>query len=205
MSRLGGVEEPLHAGDGVGRGHADRLVEHQPAVDLAALVAPRHQLSSLVARRDRGRPRATSAAGRCGCRPRSACRVGISGPAGSHLAKRRRDAVAERRGAAVQARHHWAGLAARERRNKHRRMLQVASTCAPRRWRRGFRRTPCPPRRAGRHWPARGAQARRRAAGAARVRRIGIWRSEASVVVSFQAERYPARLDPEQPCSGAAG
>jgi len=32
-----GVEQPLHHRDRVGRGHADRLVEHHPAVDVAAL------------------------------------------------------------------------------------------------------------------------------------------------------------------------
>src|SRR5450759_4078902 len=34
-----GLEQPLHHRDRVGRGHADRLVEHDPAVDVA-LVAP---------------------------------------------------------------------------------------------------------------------------------------------------------------------
>src|ERR1700694_1839089 len=40
MSGAFGLEQPLHDRDRMGRGHADRLVEHDPAVDVAP-VAPR--------------------------------------------------------------------------------------------------------------------------------------------------------------------
>ena len=42
-----GLEQPLHDRDRMGRGHADRLVEHHPAVDVA-LVAPRLALVPLL-------------------------------------------------------------------------------------------------------------------------------------------------------------
>src|SRR5207237_6532256 len=40
VARAFGLEQPLHHGDGLGRSHADRLVEHHPAVNVA-LVPPR--------------------------------------------------------------------------------------------------------------------------------------------------------------------
>src|ERR1700760_3462156 len=40
MARALGLEQALHDRERVGRGHADRLVEHDPAMDVA-LVAPR--------------------------------------------------------------------------------------------------------------------------------------------------------------------
>src|SRR5205085_1765478 len=39
MSRALGLEQPPHHAHGMGRRHADRLVEHQPAVHVALLAA----------------------------------------------------------------------------------------------------------------------------------------------------------------------
>src|SRR5258707_5053563 len=47
VGRAFGLEQALHDRDRVGRGHADRLVEHDPAVDVT-LVAPRLALLPLL-------------------------------------------------------------------------------------------------------------------------------------------------------------
>ena len=46
-----GLEQPLHDRDRVGRGHADRLVEHDPAMDVALVAARLVVLARLLAAR----------------------------------------------------------------------------------------------------------------------------------------------------------
>ena len=107
MAGLVGLEQPLDLGDGFGRTHADRLVEHQPAGDRPALLlaAARHYsvppLSSSASR-----SRATSGERSKLVDPGEIVVAGVQPEAEFrhvfHLPQRRRHAAADETGIAVE-------------------------------------------------------------------------------------------------------